>query len=135
MVFHAIMIFIFVMIQRPPMSTRTDTLLPYTTLFRSLEQLGGAEALLIGIIITTALFLAGDGGCDFLLQQQAHQRIVIRLQPPRLVSLGVGGEPQPARLLQQQFPHGQGTGRLDKSEEHTSELQSLMRTSYAVFCL
>src|SRR3546814_6930121 len=116
MVFHAIMIFIFVMIQRPPMSTRTDTLLPYTTLFRCLEQLGGAEALLIGIIITTALFLAGDGGCDFLLQQQAHQRIVIRLQPPRLVSLGVGGEPQ-------------------RSEEHTSELQSLMRISYAVFCL
>src|SRR3546814_4253819 len=102
------------MIRRPPRSTRTDTLFPYTTLFRS-------------------LFLAGDGGCDFLLQQQAHQRIVIRLQPPRLVSLGVGGEPQPARLLQQQFPHGQGTGR--RSEEHTSELQSLMRISYAVFCL
>src|SRR3546814_2203216 len=77
------------MIRRPPRSTRTDTLFPYTTLFRSI--VGGAQD-------------QGRPGKD------GH-----RAQSP--VSRG------------SQLP------RLDRSEEHTSELQSLMRISYAVFCL
>src|SRR3546814_8502876 len=90
------------MIRRPPRSTLTDTLFPYTTLFRSvLRQLGGGGGFEPQIHLGPDR--RGEGG-DHL-----H-----RLQPP-----------QP-RL-----------GGLDpfRSEEHTSELQSLMRISYAVFCL
>src|SRR3546814_16206631 len=75
--------FFFLMIRRPPRSTRTDTLFPYTTLFRS-DRVVRAE----------------------------H-------------AIGVVGEPEQLQLLQQR----------ERSEEHTSELQSLMRISYAVFCL
>src|SRR3546814_3408458 len=82
------------MIRRPPRSTRTDTLFPYTTLFRS----DGAG--LIGA-------LAGRDG---------EEALDFRMQNFRLLA-HVGGQP---------------AGR---SEEHTSELQSLMRISYAVFCL
>src|SRR3546814_3784801 len=80
------------MIRRPPRSTRTDTLFPYTTLFRS----GQARA--------------ADRPCR-LPRQQVW----------RLVRCG-------AAL----WHEGR---RVDRSEEHTSELQSLMRISYAVFCL
>src|SRR3546814_12751725 len=71
--------FFFLMIRRPPRSTRTDTLFPYTTLFRSPDRRGGG--------------IPWSGG-------QAHR-----------------------------------IDRAHRSEEHTSELQSLMRISYAVFCL
>src|SRR3546814_10557704 len=79
------------MIRRPPRSTRTDTLFPYTTLFRSGRQVppGGARCL------TGKSRLAAS-------------------------------------------PPGRDTGgprQIGRSEEHTSELQSLMRISYAVFCL
>src|SRR3546814_6551244 len=81
-------LFFFLMIRRPPRSTRTDTLFPYTTLFRSfyIEKGLGVKwyAVIFALvtIVSTALFLPGV-----------------------------------------------------RSEEHTSELQSLMRISYAVFCL
>src|SRR3546814_4869321 len=86
------------MIRRPPRSTRTDTLFPYTTLFRSLT---GAGEWLDHIGQT-----AGTG-----------------IDPGRC-----GGKASTARgrLCQ---------GQNRRSEEHTSELQSLMRISYAVFCL
>src|SRR3546814_17170844 len=77
--FFIFYIIFFLMIRRPPRSTRTDTLFPYTTLFRS--GTGGAR------------------GNDF-----------------------------PSRRSMRGFPYR-------RSEEHTSELQSLMRISYAVFCL
>src|SRR3546814_6482321 len=89
------------MIRRPPRSTRTDTLFPYTTLFRS-HLVGAAAAvarsapaimLRTGIAARATGFLGGTVG--------------------RLL----GAEPR------------------ERSEEHTSELQSLMRISYAVFCL
>src|SRR3546814_4923154 len=82
------------MIRRPPRSTRTDTLFPYTTLFRSLRQ-GAADP----------------------------------------VADGQGGDPRsgtPDRRTQRLEKTQRGEAR---SEEHTSELQSLMRISYAVFCL
>src|SRR3546814_10263846 len=83
-----------VMIRRPPRSTRTDTLFPYTTLFRSeLEQ-------------------HGTGRAELVHQPQAAQRIGPGEDRPQLRELA-----------------------LSRSEEHTSELQSLMRISYAVFCL
>src|SRR3546814_16072281 len=84
-------VFFFLMIRRPPRSTRTDTLFPYTTLFRSHRT-------------------GSDG-------------IVRRGAAPRPAGHpGEGGR----RVLSYREP---------RSEEHTSELQSLMRISYAVFCL
>src|SRR3546814_11243694 len=90
--------FFFLMIRRPPRSTRTDTLFPYTTLFRSAEAGPG-----IGI----GAF--GDG------VDEGRAAMVERLP----VGIAVGPLYRP----------------FERSEEHTSELQSLMRISYAVFCL
>src|SRR3546814_8408272 len=86
------------MIRRPPRSTRTDTLFPYTTLFRS--PMGGGER---------------------------HPNPIWKVRRSRAVPLGQrhwSGNDAPMSLTQG-----------DRSEEHTSELQSLMRISYAVFCL
>src|SRR3546814_1234672 len=83
------------MIRRPPRSTRTDTLVPYTTLFRS--RCGRNHA-----------------GCCC---------------PPRSSPAGA------AERRAERSNSGRLTHILDRSEEHTSELQSLMRSSYAVFCL
>src|SRR3546814_9031787 len=100
------------MIRRPPRSTRPDTLFPYTTLFRSDPMiLQEARATL-----TLALPIVGT----HLAQVAVHTTDVLML----------------ARLSD----HALGAGALasslfSRSEEHTSELQSLMRISYAVFCL
>src|SRR3546814_12316586 len=80
--------FFFLMIRRPPRSTRTDTLFPYTTLFRSTDLHSAVKAM------------------------QAAVAKEVKLPPG--YSIGWSGQ---------------------RSEEHTSELQSLMRISYAVFCL
>src|SRR3546814_1413131 len=93
------------MIRRPPRSTRTDTLFPYTTLFRSLFELGLGPA---------ALALCGASDPD------TQKRIDAILAEH-------GEDEFAAHFLTQ--------AGLDRSEEHTSELQSLMRISYAVFCL
>src|SRR3546814_5336225 len=100
------------MILRPPSSTRTDTLLPYPTLFRSppAYQLAAQRA---GIPSTVLYAVA--------LQESGirrNGRIV-----PWPWSLNVAGQSR------------RYATRADRSEEHTSELQSLMRISYAVFCL
>src|SRR3546814_5027852 len=79
------------MIRRPPRSTRTDTLFPYTTLFRS---------------VLRRRVTGGRRRCLSLCRSGCRQR---------------KNPPLPCRRL--------------RSEEHTSELQSLMRISYAVFCL
>src|SRR3546814_12539243 len=84
------LIFFFLMIRRPPRSTRTDTLFPYTTLFRSVS----ASARISG---------KSSPGATSLMPVRGRI-LIISAQNPR-------------------------------SEEHTSELQSLMRISYAVFCL
>src|SRR3546814_1834856 len=97
------MCFFFLMIRRPPRSTRTDTLFPYTTLFRSHDRIGGDR-------------LADD--------DDRHRRD----QRPRMLGEHLGVEQHPHRHEEE---HRKGV----RSEEHTSELQSLMRISYAVFCL
>src|SRR3546814_4429987 len=95
------------MIRRPPRSTRTDTLFPYTTLFRSrLHQ----ECTVIRQICRV---FADIGRAD---QDRSRQRF------SPVGSDGIAHRPR-------------GVGRVGRSEEHTSELQSLMRISYAVFCL
>src|SRR3546814_7275348 len=83
------------MIRRPPRSTRTDTLFPYTTLFRSIE---GVLKLSTGT-------------------EDGREMIVGVVYPSEFIGR----------------PYGGTSGQ--RSEEHTSELQSLMRISYAVFCL
>src|SRR3546814_7853409 len=80
------------MIRRPPRSTRTDTLFPYTTLFRSWHH-----------AIDRLPF---HGNVDNLQLLRLAEKLEVSWRPPR-----------------------------SRSEEHTSELQSLMRISYAVFCL
>src|SRR3546814_9831045 len=98
------------MIRLPPRSTRTDTLFPYTTLFRSR-----------GIHVEWLLAVGRDEqhGRERPRFRLAHTLEVQALQHLRL------------RREQQQCAERQD----DRSEEHTSELQSLMRISYAVFCL
>src|SRR3546814_4720648 len=101
------------MIRRPPRSTRTDTLFPYTTLFRSIDE-QAREAAGTGLEIGIAHAPAGGR-----LEHGAG---------------AVGRE----MLLQQGIEIGHRMALPDdaaRSEEHTSELQSLMRISYAVFCL
>src|SRR3546814_8922805 len=88
------------MIRRPPRSTRTDTLFPYTTLFRSVEHV--------------------------LARQRDHRFAAIEDQRP-VLKCTVGAE--------QCVKYRRTATRQQRSEEHTSELQSLMRISYAVFCL
>src|SRR3546814_10772070 len=82
------------MIRRPPRSTRTDTLFPYTTLFRS------SASAFCTPLTTSVLAIAAPGSKSF-----------------------------------DHVPIGAKFATRSRSEEHTSELQSLMRISYAVFCL
>src|SRR3546814_2603971 len=97
------------MIRRPPRSTRTDTLFPYTTLFRSFLD-----------------------GVTWIVEAVERARDYIRrnlTEPIRLSTLCRYARTE-ARTLEYGFLDVVG-----RSEEHTSELQSLMRISYAVFCL
>src|SRR3546814_10701150 len=109
------------MIRRPPRSTRTDTLFPYTTLFRS----GQSELLFVE-------------EKDPLAENQAKAILYGRAGMPRIVGKvdedGVFMNPSDEQLEPAQIAIVIAE-RLRRSEEHTSELQSLMRTSYAVFCL
>src|SRR3546814_8140322 len=109
------------MIRRPPRSTRTDTLFPYTTLFRSGWQTVGDQMHPLGTKdYSSYLINIANSGAD------------------TLVVIDYGADAANSIKQAKQF------GILDKmelvvpvlrSEEHTSELQSLMRISYAVFCL
>src|SRR3546814_2001906 len=95
------------MIRRPPRSTRTDTLFPYTTLFRSPSEREQKLPVFVGLANEDGYPHAGS--IDFIDNALDPQTGTIR-----------------ARAV---LPNP------DRSEEHTSELQSLMRISYAVFCL
>src|SRR3546814_5545642 len=124
------------MIRRPPRSTRTDTLFPYTTLFRSQRHLHPHDG--------------GLGHTSGARAQDDHDRRDLFEGPPHGVEPW-GKKGGPGRLI------GRTKGGMNtklhavtdangrpisffmtagqRSEEHTSELQSLMRSSYAVFCL
>src|SRR3546814_5860834 len=104
-------VLVFLTIRRPPRSTRTDTLFPYTTLFRSRgadDGRSGSEGQPVGL--------------------RTFDRETDPVAILRHLSCGVssdGRRPDSAYVR----------SRVGRSEEHTSELQSLMRSSYAVFCL
>src|SRR3546814_10033441 len=131
------------MIRRPPRSTRTYTLFPYTTLFRSTEQC--LEVGLVGNRI--ALVLVGQevdrapGIVGLLLapaDRYEHRRGAdAGIDPGDRLDRAVRGlDPHPLAVADPE--RGRAVGlhlRIKRSEEHTSELQSLMRISYAVFCL
>src|SRR3546814_2075827 len=115
------------MIRRPPRATRTDTLFPYTTLFRSIDMKarvmrigqreiaegetvtidGATGEVMAGAVPTVQPELAGDFG-TLMVWADKVRRLKVRANA--------------------ETPN-------DRSEEHTSELQSLMRLSYAVYCL
>src|SRR3546814_12678409 len=107
--FYLFCCFFFLMIRRPPRSPRTDTLFPYTTLFRSSPD---------------SLRHRCCPGATWAertpAQTTAHRELPATAPTARAVSTA---HRQPA------------AGQRERSEEHTSELQSLMRISYAVFCL
>src|SRR3546814_3203795 len=98
------------MIRRPPRSTRTDTLFPYTTLFRSLCHRRVVTSPSLAISARNLTLTLGTGAAP--------------VEVLRGIDLDVS-EGEVVALL----------GPSGRSEEHTSELQSLMRISYAVFCL
>src|SRR3546814_20873779 len=113
MILSYLLYFFFLMIRRPPRSTRTDTLFPYTTLFRSRTN----DDRRLHLQITRSDLIARPG--NVLLGRLADS-------PHQIAFIGngeIGANTQ------------QGRYRHARSEEHTSELQSLMRISYAVFCL
>src|SRR3546814_4477760 len=118
------------MIRRPPRSTRTDTLFPYTTLFRSEGAFPAAHPVGRGLVVP-GLFGAGlgFGSCQPAHDGRARRRRLYRQRAEDLDDAGAA-----CRLGILPRPHRQGC-EAARSEEHTSELQSLMRISYAVFCL
>src|SRR3546814_3596718 len=119
------------MIRRPPRSTRTDTLFPYTTLFRSSITLEpGGQFELSGAPLETL-----HQTCD---EVQTHLAQVKAVGDELGIGMiGLGFDPKWRREDIGWMPKGRYEimGEYMRSEEHTSELQSLMRISYAVFCL
>src|SRR3546814_2000260 len=102
------------MLRRPPRSTRTDTLFPYTTLFRSdfVDEFRGG----VGVAL--------DAGNPVVVELAVGRRHV-----------GRRGSRAVGRIGGARIAAGDVDAVAGRSEEHTSELQSLMRISYAVFCL
>src|SRR3546814_6827254 len=129
------------MIRRPPRSTRTDTLFPYTTLFRSK---GDAE---LGPALEFVHFACTSEDINnlsyALMLSQARQEVLLPKLDALIEALRAMAH-EHAALPMLSRTHGQTASpttvgkeiaNVVRSEEHTSELQSLMRISYAVFCL
>src|SRR3546814_1271255 len=113
------------MIRRPPRSTRTDTLFPYTTLFRSIGSLTLPDGQII-VVITDA-----QAGRPYAIDKAFLEQNIANERGEKIGITPYGNLA---------YVHGIDFAALNalnavRSEEHTSELQSLMRISYAVFCL
>src|SRR3546814_9032460 len=136
-------VLLFLRIRRPPRSTRTDTLFPYTTLFRSRPHQGGRGRQLRLPAVHPAELPHPRGRSRRGLQPGAGHRHPCRRQGPRGTARGpahqrdghrrVHGtvDPELPRTTAADEPLEQRGAR---SEEHTSELQYLIRTSNAVYC-
>src|SRR3546814_2722652 len=122
------------MIRRPPRLTRTNTLFPYTTLYRSPQR---ARSLALQPVERGGEQLAAPAAVLVFAQQVEALELAVAGRDVRVrQAAGAGGGvadrgsflfEQPDRVAWMRQDH--------RSEEHTSELQSLMRISYAVFCL
>src|SRR3546814_12940831 len=110
--------FFFLMVRRPPRSTRTDTLFPYTTLFRS-----------------DASAWPQDRDCAAARGARAPSPAPRASPPAPGSAFRAGSRNNEARRRAGHSCYHRNRRSTDRSEEHTSELQSLMRISYAVFCL
>src|SRR3546814_6974753 len=128
------------MIRRPPRSTRTDTLFPYTTLFRSSR----------GIFVTERPLYIANGNEETVFRAAHDQGLAVMLKGPtgvgktllvQAMAIDFGGplitvachEDLTAQDLVDRYLHK--AGATVRSEKHTSELQSLMHLSYALFCM
>src|SRR3546814_2669427 len=109
------------MIRRPPRSTRTDTLFPYTTLFRSNDRSRERRS--------------ARSAADKRSPSRTSLRVLIGMMPGRLARKSVRERIRRSPLIRGRDCDVLQTSAAGRSEEHTSELQSLMRISYAVFCL
>src|SRR3546814_2838815 len=141
------------MFLRPPRSTRTDTRFPYTTLFRSSRSVGNDSARLQDTRYVELHHSAADnprsgyprGGdptgrrAPAATQRRDRRGALVRAAGAGCRCAGLAAGPDAlARLAvaaDQFLPTGRTGSGAGRSEEHTSELQSLMRISYAVFCL
>src|SRR3546814_10175720 len=132
------MILVFLSVLRPPISTRTDTLFPYTTLFRSKRYLDGRATGRSSEKALRPTFgrrpaswrpacpkLPTPAKPDHPDRQAASRRTRGTHDP----------DPKDPRRQSPNDLHTKLEPQIARSEEHTSELQSLMRISYAVFCL
>src|SRR3546814_10806807 len=115
------------MIRLPPRSTRTDPLFPYTTLFRSPADGGSVDR--------RPYPQGPDDGPEerLFLRPRPNKRSPHLGRPHRKGHMGVAHRPQDGSTGRE--PESALSEWFQRSEEHTSELQSLMRISYAVFCL
>src|SRR3546814_7337240 len=133
------------MIRRPPRSTRTDTLFPYTTLFRSL--LGGKaqnaaklsqRRLQVAHLLGDQLHLEVGPVQRQRLARAVHDPAPARGNQLQRHAIALGQQLVAFLLEDREIAHARRQQQADaalRSEEHTSALQSLMRISYAVFCL
>src|SRR3546814_3222938 len=121
------------MIRAPPISTRTDTLFPYPTLFRSRgvcvrrRGQGAGAAVAAQACRRTGRTPVGAAEAAKLLQEHGAKARCSRLSYGMFAARSAGIRPNSLSALP--------VVALERSEEHTSEIQSLMRISYAVFCL
>src|SRR3546814_8428394 len=124
------------MIRRPPRSTRTDPLFPYTTLFRSEADADPAGAEIGRAVITIGVHLDQRrllvGAADLDQQRDLAVAVVIVGEIGEFLALD---DTEAGHAVRGHFVDFGQRQRKVRSEEHTSELQSLMRNSYAVFCL
>src|SRR3546814_10859313 len=136
--------FIFLMIRRPPRSTRTDTLFPYTTLFRSIRaQHPGALPIVQSIASLPQIRPDRFPAFPNLSPMAGRRSRQSRSRPPNIRCAQVGDQGRhrddafrPDNAVSRKESAVLHTAQNDgRSEEHTSELQSLMRISYDVFCL
>src|SRR3546814_3504836 len=130
-----VLFFFFLMIRRPPRSTRTDTLFPYTTLFRSevFCRINTSCPFGWSRCAPPSQFTRTFSPGEVLVSDERRPHSAVRIPD------GFSGRsyPVPVRRNCDIVAHVSNNIPLGfaRSEEHTSELQSLMRTSYAVFCL
>src|SRR3546814_1893140 len=112
------------MIRRPPRSTRTDTLFPYTTRFRSIEGVVAAFVDVTGMV-------KFEQHRDVLIAELNHRVKNMLMVVTSVAQQTIRATDSPADFYKSFL----GRVQAMRSEEHTSELQSLMRISYSVFCL